>query len=182
MLKKIFFTLIILMVPFDYSHAQESRTFPRVQKVEDRDLWKPHIALMGGVTTPEGSYRSGGEVNLDVGFQQYIPFGNSVELGYSRIEDNKGDSLYRTTLLLKGTYNFGGTTPVIKNSYVGFGIGSMFVESNTLWTSAPLLGFDIPLKKAEHYFVSLGANAKYLITSGSDPDSLSLSGVVKYWY
>lgn len=165
-------------------HNTPTSTFPLPTKVEDKAQWKPHVGIMAGSKTPEGSqYDSAAELGVDVGFQPFIPFGVGAELTTANNEANDArDDLDRTTLLLRGTYNFGGNTPVIRDSFIGFAIGAVFKPDGTEAASAPMLGFDIPLKDSSRYYVSLGANAKYLITSGSEPDSLSVNGIVKYWY
>jgi hypothetical protein len=86
---------------------------------------------------------------------------------------------------MKGTYNFGGTTPVIKDSFVGVGVGPVIKNDGTDIAIAPLAGFDIPLKEETNHerdFYSLGLHAKYMFVSSSDPKELSVNAALKYWY
>ncbi len=163
-----------------------SSTLPKPRAVEETTEWRPHVGLMLGVNSPEGSYRAAPEYALDVGYQPYIPFGLGLEIATSRIEQkDDGDALSRTMAWVKGSYHFGGDTVILKDSYVGVGLGAAMKSDGTDIASAPLLGFDIPFKNAnsqERAYFSLGAHAKYMVVSGSDPDALSLNGVMKYWY
>lgn len=168
------------------AQAQEktgSSTFPKPREVVDQSELRPHVGVMVGVANPEGSYRSSGEYGIDVGYQPLIPFGLGLEITGSAIESDAGDRLDRTGILAKATYNFGGETVVIRDSYVGLGLGAALKSDGTDLVSAPLVGFDIPInrEKGRNMF-SLGANAKYIIVGSSDPDTLSVNGVVKYWY
>ena len=93
-------------------------------------------------------------------------------------------TLTRTRLLARGQYNFGGTIPFIRHSWVGAGLGAVWdnernaTDLNFGW--APAVGFDIPLDEAARF--SLGANANYLFVSGAKPDVFALNGVAKYWF
>ena len=144
----------------------------------------PYIGVMGGVTTPEGRYNSGGEYGLELGYKPFNPIGAAIEVSHTDLKNTQSTSnLARTDVLFKATYTLGGTTPVIRDSYVGIGLGPIFKPDGTGFGSAPIVGFDIPLaSQREEANFSLGANAKYLIVSGSDPNALSVNGVLKYWY
>lgn len=168
------------------AQAQEkqtsSSTFPRPTEV-DSTMMAPHIGLLGGMTSPEGSYDSTGSVGLDAGFQPYVPFGVGAEATYYRANgDGATADLERTQVLAKASYNFGGDVAVIKHSYVGLGAGVVFEDSETELVSAPMVGFDIPLKQAANDYITLGANARYAITEGSSADAFTVNGAVKYWY
>lgn len=180
------FTLTIATL----SHGQNddssgSSVYPKVRPVETRSDFKPHVGLLAGVISPEGSYDSGSELGVDIGFQPYIPFATGLEIAYSRAENrNEVDDLNRTTVLAKVSYNFGGDMVVIKDSYAGLGLGAAVTSDTSRWVSAPILGFDITVRELEqeNQKVSLGAMAKYAIYEGSDADTFSINGLVKYWF
>ena len=163
--------------------VQKSTTpFTEPRKAE-RNEWKPDIGVLAGVATPEGSYNTSGEFGVTASIQPFIPFSVGAELTRVEFDAEEGDSdLERTTLLFKAAYNFGGTVPVIRYSYIGVGVGPYFKSDGTDVASAPLLGFDIPIQQEDRGYLSLGASAKYLVVSGSEPDAVSVNGVVKYWY
>lgn len=167
----------------DYTTDNRS-AMPIHRQLANHSELAPHVGVMAGLAAPEGRYSSTGEYGLDIGYQPYIPIGAGVEISHSEITNSTDNNkLIRTNVLLKATYNFGGTTPVIRDSYIGFGLGPVFKQDGTDLASAPLLGFDIPLASAaEQTNFTLGASAKYVIVSGSDPDAFSVNGVLKYWY
>ncbi len=163
-----------------------STTFPSPREVTQESEYRPHIGIQGGISNPEGSYDTGSEIGLDVGFQPYIPYGLGAEFTQSRAE-SKGDfnSIDRTNLLAKGTYNFGGDTFLIKDSYVGMGIGGAFSTGSSDWVLAPLAGFDMALNKNSERtmgIVTAGALAKYSIVEGGAANALSVNGMLKYWF
>jgi hypothetical protein len=144
---------------------------------------KPSVGLMLGYADTEAGRTSSFGYGLEYAVQPYIPFGAAVELsGYSADGTDTQPSITRTKLLFKGNYNFGGDVAVIKDSYVGVGIGPVW--DNILGRSqidfgiAPQVGFDIPLNP--NY--TLGANANYLFVGGAKPDAFALNGVAKYWF
>jgi hypothetical protein len=158
-------------------------TFPKLHSVQDKEGYMPHAAVMLGVANPEGSYDAAPEFGVDVGFQPYVPFGlGAMFLSSSNNSKNDSRNLDRTSLLARATYNFGGTIPVIRNSYVGAAAGPVWEMGNVDVGVAPLIGFDIPLSTDQNQKVSLGAQAKYLIVSSNESDGLSVNGVVKYWF
>jgi hypothetical protein len=173
-------TLLLLSINSFADH----NTLVKPREVMNVVDYKPHIGIFGGMVQPEGSYNTSSTGGIDVGYQPVIPFGLGAEFSSSQIKDKNFDThLNRNDLLLKMTYNFGGNLAVIKESYVGFGLGASFDKDSTNWLSAPVVGFDIPLAhKHQNQFVSLGAMAKYSIYEGSQPDALSLVGVIKFWY
>lgn len=138
-----------------------------------------HIGALGGTTNANGG--SNVEYGVDIGFQPYIPFSVGGEL--SRVDT--GD-LDRTKLVARGDYNFGGTLPVIRYSYVGAITGVVFDRSTDYdgnWIAAgPVLGFDIPVGRVSDKAVTLGAQAQYMFVEGSAPDAGALSGQVKFWF
>lgn len=163
-----------------------SSTLPTAREVRAESEYKPHVGAQLGVANPEGSYDTGSEIGLDIGFQPYIPFGAGLELTQSRAESKgEGRSLDRTTLLAKGTYNFGGDTLIIKDSYVGFGLGSTSYSGGNSLVFAPLLGFDIALNNTPDRnmgIVTAGALAKYQVLEGSAANVFSINGMLKYWF
>ena len=161
-----------------------SSTFPQATGVPaTRSEMKPHIGVLAGIAQPEGSYNAAAELGLDVGYQPSVPFGLGAELSHFESDASEGnEDLERTAILVKGTYHLAGTTPVIRDSYVGVGVGPVFTSDETAVQAAPLLGFDIPIERGSGRFFSVGANAKYAFISGSASDALSVNGAVKYWY
>lgn len=140
--------------------------------------YRPHFGLLAGIMDREGRTGGVGEVGFDVGYQPYIPFGLGAEFNVTTTDSDKRDSV-----LAKGTYNFGGDIPVIKDSYVGAGVGMVFKSDGTELALAPLAGFDIPI--AENNMgqrISLGANVKHMIIGGVNDDALSFRAVAKYWF
>lgn len=167
------------------TERDSTSTFPKERPLSEWSESRPHVGLIAGLAAPEGSFRSTTEYGIEAGYQPYIPFGLGAELTHLRTRSDVDELLDRTTLLLKGTYNFGGTTPIIKDSYVGLGFGAIAKNDGTDLAMAPLVGFDIPLKDATQKgreFFSLGAHAKYVVVSSNDPDALSVNAVLKYWY
>lgn len=156
-------------------------TIPERRSVQRQSEYKPHVGLLAGAAQPEGSGETASELGFDIGYQPYIPFGAGLEYIHSRVDDGI-DKRDRDTVLLKGTFNFGGTMTLIKDSYVGLGLGAVFLPDRTAAVAAPLLGFDIPLQQDRQEFVSLGASAKYAVVSDGEVDTFSLNGVVKYWF
>jgi hypothetical protein len=167
------------------AERDSTSTFPKERPLSEWSESRPHVGVIAGVTAPEGSFDSTAEYGIDVGYQPYIPFGLGAELTHSRTRSDVDELLDRTSLLVKGTYHFGGTTMLIKDSYVGVGVGAIAKNDGTDLAAAPLVGFDIPLKdesqKGREFF-SLGAHAKYMVVSSNDPDGLSMNAVLKYWY
>lgn len=164
-------------------------TFPKPTDAQGIEEWKPHVGVIAGFADPEGRFQSAAEYGLDVGFQPYIPFGLGMELSSSsnEIEDaGTSEDLTRTKLLMKGTYNFGGNIVLLKDSFVGLGAGPIFEsflgDDNIYLGVMPVVGFDIPLQEKAREYLSLGLNAKYLISSGGGPDTFSMNGIVKYWF
>jgi hypothetical protein len=143
--------------------------------------FKPHVSVSLGAAQPEGSGITASEFGAEVGYQPYIPFGAAIELNHSRIDD--GDkAVDRNTVWLKATYNFGGTQAILNQSYIGLGAGTVFRSDGTSLALAPLAGFDIPIGKNTEGVFTLGANMRYAVVSDNEVDTLSLAGVLKYWY
>lgn len=178
---------VTLLGHFNGSLAAEdsqssAATFPKAQPIYQADQQRPHVGLLVGTATPEGAYKTSGEVGVDIGYQPYIPFGAGVEISTSEHRNDRDDRIQRTYVMVKGTYNFGGATPIIKDSFVGAGFGPVFKGNGTGVALAPLVGFDLPIYEDNTDVITLGAHAKYLLMDGSDPDSLSVNAAMKYWY
>lgn len=154
---------------------------PKPRAVEKSSEWKPHVGFLVGATMPEGSGDSSSEFGVDVGYQPYIPFGLGAEFIHSDV-DVGNEKQERNTIWVKGTYNFGGTIDILKESYVGLGVGAVIKSGEAAAAVAPLIGFDIPIGDRQAGYFSLGANARYAIVSNNDIDTFSLNGIVKYWY
>lgn len=160
-----------------------ANVLPQPKEAQGLAEQRPSIGIFGGFADTQSGRRDGTNYGIEAGYQPYIPFGLGVELsGY--VSDHQGDeaTLTRTRLLAKGTYNFGGTIPVIKHSYVGVALGPVWdnvrnqIDMN--FGIAPQVGFDIPV--IDH--LTLGANANYLFVGGAKPDVFALNGVAKYWF
>lgn len=166
-------------------HQTSSSTFPKPTETRGVSEQKPHVGIMLGFTGQQANYGSSAEYGIDIGFQPYIPFGAGIELSGSntdRTRNGRMERLTRTNLLAKGTYNFGGSSDIIRNSYVGLGLGPIFDSTDTHFGIAPMAGFDIPFRNKPRQFLSLGLYAKYLFVSGVSPNAFSMNGVLKYWF
>lgn len=155
-------------------------TFPEAKEVTSKDEYKIHMGLTAGVNSPNGDADSSAEYGVNVGFQPYIPFGVGIEAMTAELDES---NVQRTSVLARGTYNFGGDIPVLRNSYAGVTTGPMFIDGDEVeWSAGPLAGFDIPLTggKTSDY-LSLGLQAKYLYTTDTQ-DSFSAGLALKYWY
>ena len=153
-------------------------SLPEPQAVESKDQYRLHMGLTAGVSSPRGDVDSSPEFGINVGFQPYIPFGLGAEVVTAELADS---NIQRTSVLARGTYNFGGDVPVLRSSYLGVTAGPMFVDGQTELSVGPLVGFDIPLQNQSSNFLSLGLQAKYLWTTDSQ-DALSAGAALKYWY
>lgn len=181
-MKKLILIAALFAMPF--ALAQTS-TIPEPGPADSRAEQKPSIGIRTGIANTEGDDDQAWEYGVEVGYQPYIPIGLALELsGYSVDSDGPDAALTRTKLLGKGLYNFGGTIPVIRYSYVGAGIGPVYdnINNDQDWNLglAPVAGFDIPLGQREK--ISLGATVAYLFVTGDNPDALSANGMMKYWF
>ena len=153
-------------------------TLPEPKAVENKDQYRLHMGLTAGVNSPNGAAGSSAEYGINVGFQPYVPFGLGAEVVTAELDKT---NIQRTSVLARGTYNFGGDIPVLRSSYMGATAGPMFVDGSTEWSVGPLAGFDIPLQDQTSNFLSLGLQAKYLWTTSSQ-DAFSAGLALKYWY
>lgn len=166
--------------------ATSTSTFPTPREVLQEGL-NPHVDVTMGLTNPEGSYNSGAEYGFGFGFQPYIPFGLGMSLNHtSNTSKYQGTrSIERTTVLLRGTYHFGGELPLIKYSHFGFATGPVINQDATYFGLAPIVGFDIPVQEwiGEYVsYVTIGVEAKYLMVSNNESDGLTINGALKYWF
>lgn len=174
--------------PGSWAESAGSSTFPKVAETMNREDIKPHVGLLLGLSNPEASFDTSMEYGLDIGFQPWTPIGVAFELsglGSERMRGSESEDLNRTNLLVKGTYNLGGSTPVIRHSYLGLGLGAVIDASAYKGVHsgvAPLAGFDIPLADSRANYFSLGVGARYLFVSGPSPDSFTVAGLMKYWF
>jgi len=166
-----------------FAQNEGTSTFPAPAKPENVSEWRTHLGVLAGYTNAEGKYKSALGYGADWGIQPYIPFGVGAEIASTENEGN----LTRTTLLGRGTYNFGGTIPVINKSYVGAMLGPVWDSESrndgVRFGLGPVIGFDLPLgKEITQNTVTLGLNARYLFVNESAPDTFALNGAMKYWF
>lgn len=184
--------LVIFIATFSslaFAQQDATSTFPTPQEVSSFEEQKFHVGVRVGMVNPEESYDGAFEYGAEVGFQPYIPFSVGMELTNFSSDNDQAADLERLKLLLKGAYNFGGNTHVIRNSFVGAGLGPVL---DTIGETTRgrlginlLAGFDIPLTdtgSVKPNSVSLGATANYLFVSNSAPDTFGVTGLVKYWF
>lgn len=172
---------------FAQDTGESQTTFPKPAPVTTDAAYQPHVGIIAGHSMPEGSYRSNVEYGIDVGYQPYIPFGLGLEVSQATYEgDGPNPEVIRTKALVKASYNMGGNTVIIKDSYVGLGVGPMIeradADTNVYVGFMPNLGFDIPIGNQVENKFSLGGNARYLVSSSDTPDVFSLNGVAKFWF
>lgn len=180
MMKRFMLVLLVLTSSNAFSQTEPGPTLPLIKVVETTEESRIHMGLNLGINNPEGTRGSTPEIGFDVGFQPIIPFGASLELSTSRFASGDDEFHKRTTMLVRGTYNFGGDTPVIRYSYVGVATGAVFLSDGTELGVAPLFGFDVPLDEAHKY--SMGFMGRYLFVTSKDPDSLITSLAMKFWF
>lgn len=187
---KKFFIIGALLSSYSLYAAQHTAadrvegSFPELKKsAADEQAYS--MGLTAGVNSPEGTTDDTGEAGVTLGFQPYVPFSLGLDVSTSRFNDGDDQSYKRVSALGTGAFNFGGDIPVLRHSYIGAGAGPLLLSNSNSdqleWGFAPLAGFDIPLSQRAHDVISLGVNAKYLITTDT-PDSMIAQGVVKYWF
>lgn len=189
---KFLFSAVLSLCCSPLAYAQTSTsTFPVPTEAETLEQRKPHIGVRLGVADSDSNYRSAAEVGIEAGFQPYIPYGLGIEVTNFTADnstDGVGD-LNRTKLLIRGTYNFGGTNEIVRRSYVGVGVGPVFDtvpgDSDMRMGTDLVAGIDFPLNSTglvTHKMFSLGATANYLFVSNSGADTFGVNGLVKYWF
>ena len=111
----------------------ETSIFPSPRAVHNSDERMPHIGLMIGSTKPEGRFDASGEFGIDIGYQPYVPFGLGLEATFSELKSELTDKkIERGTVLAKLTYNLGGNIVVLRDSYVGVGVGAAIVDNPSI--------------------------------------------------
>lgn len=186
MLRILSLSFALICLPFTtVAWGQSSDLTPELKTVADDELYQPHIGLGAALSSPEGAFNPGGQYTLEFGLQPIIPLSYTVKAGYGYYTDGPAN-FSRTSLILEGKYNFGGTIPVIRHTYVGLGLGPAW-EDTTLDEGLALIvypqaGFDIPLKAWIGEPVSAGLNLNYMVSTRNTPDTTNLAAVVKYWY
>jgi hypothetical protein len=179
---------ISLMLAWSSNYVfSQTNVLPNFQKAETRSQQKPSIAIMAGLSDPQSRSPSAANFGAEFAYQPYIPITAAAEINSSTFpSQGNSPTLTRTRLFAKAAYNFGGSTAVIKDSYVGFGLGPVFDNiqnrMDVEFGFAPMIGFDIPLTRESERHVSLGANASYLFVGGAKADVFALDGVAKYWF
>jgi hypothetical protein len=167
----------------------QNQTLPEPRAVDDRSELKPSVGLLMGYSALNGGqFSNNAAALLEAGFQPYVPFGLAAQFQYSPGDvDVAGPNpdFNTTNLLVKGTYNFGGYTPVLRHSYVGAKTGVTLYsgdqDTSTHYALGPVIGFDIPIDVQKHF--TLGAEGTYLGVFGENsPDQASLLGAAKYWF
>ncbi len=181
-------TILITATSFAANESNNgSSILPAERDAKSMAEEKPSIGLMMGTFVPDDGSVATPNVGIDFMFQPRIPFAFGIEATHAEPESTvTGKRLKHTAVLAKAQYNFGGTIPVIRSSYVGIGAGVQVQDSATRFAAAPIVGFDIPLRDENGIsHVSLGANAKYLYVEGNedvDSNAVSMNGVLKFWY
>lgn len=176
-------TIFFCLSSVAFAQTEGTNTFPKPTKPETVSEWRTHMGILAGYTNAEGKFESALGYGVDFGFQPYIPFGVGAELASTENEGN----LTRTTLLGRGTYNFGGSIPVINKSYVGAMLGPVWDSESSndgvRFGIGPVVGFDLPLgKEITEKTVTLGLNARYLFVNEGVADTFALNGAMKYWF
>lgn len=182
----------LLSIPLTSTAANQDKGLNAImaeqRPVEVKSEYKPHLGALTGIATPEGNYQSSAEYGMTIGYQPYIPFSIGAEFSHSKNNVSSGDDtgdLDRTKLLVNGSYNFGGHIPVISKSYVALAVGPMLESTNSsdrvVIGTMPNAGFDLPFKLKDNS-VSLGLNARYLISSSGAANTFSLNAMAKYWF
>lgn len=145
----------------------------------------PSIAIRTGVASVDDSdYDASWEYGAEIGFRPFTHYSYAFDIsGFTANLDNGLPSLTRTRLLAKNFYNVAGSTPFIRHTYLGAGIGPVWDnQDNDITTElgiAPTVGFDIPLEDQDQG-LNLGANANYLFVSGDRPDAFTVAANLKY--
>lgn len=184
-MQKLILALIILTGSIA-SYAQDSTEgkttgiFPELRAAESNEQkWSAGVA--SGISSPKGDATSSTEFGVIIGFQPIVPVSAGIEANTTRL--NTDNDVRQTNVLIRSAYNFGGDIPVLRSSFVGMGLGPVFVSNRVRWAGAPLIGFDIPLSNKTRDYLSLGLEAKYLFMTNTDVPNLFASALaLKYWF
>lgn len=150
--------------------------------VDTPSEYRPHFGILAGIAAPEGSYDAASNLGVEVGFQPYIPFSLGAEYSTHSLESrDNARTIDRHQALLRANYNFSGDN-FFKYFYAGAGVGLLIEDGTNYGGLVPLVGFDYPLTESISKFVSLGAQARYTLTSSNNPDVFSMNGSLKYWF
>lgn len=166
--------------------ATTQGTFPELKPAAESEL-KPHFGIQVGYAEPGDDYDAAAQYGIEFGYQPYVPFALGVELNSFLSDKDDSDNMRRTTAMAKGTYNFGGSIPVLRHSFVGLGLGAAFdTEDNDETNLAVkyLAGVDVPLTGnglVRSKSFSLGATVSYLTVVNAQ-DNFALNGQMKYWF
>lgn len=183
--------LVALLGSVSYGQTRQENVsaFPEPRLANEKTELKPHVGLKGGVANPEGDFDATSEYGLEIGYQPYIPFSVGLELTTMSSNRANASNLNRTKALAKANYNFGGTTPIIRSSFVGMGLGPVVDSEGGETVFRPALGlltgFDIPLSHTGQIVpqsFTLGANLSYLFVGNNGADTFGLNAVAKYWF
>lgn len=183
-------TLLLLTSTISIVHAEEEKnliekTYQDVKDLNETGLYRPHFALLSGISDPiEHGYETSEFVAIEAGYQLKVPYGVGFEVSTQELQNDDEPDITRTQFFMKSSYNFSGELPVIKYSYIGLGLGLVAENSNnevTYGAIMPNLGFDIPLERFSEK-ISFGANLRYTSTASNEADNYGLNGVVKYWF
>lgn len=157
-------------------------TMPDMSR-EGLSAQKWHAGVLSGISASNKNEISNSpSFGVGVGYQPTEHFGAGLEAFTARQDD--ANDFQRTTALMNGTYRLGGDIPVIKSSYVGAGVGPIFISNKVRWAGAPMVGFDIPLNNKPSDYLSLGLNAKYIFTTDNTdtPHELASALALNYWF
>jgi hypothetical protein len=170
-------------------HEGASSTFPEPHSITEISQQKPSIGIKGGLTSPQGPYQGAAEYGIEAGYQPYIPYSAGVEFTTMSANRSNASNLNRTKILAKVNYNFGGTIPIVRSSFVGAGLGPVFDSERGETVIRPaaglLAGFDVPLTSSGQIIpdsFSLGANVSYLFVGNNGVNAFGMNALVKYWF
>lgn len=184
----IFSTLVLMGLTAQAApnDATTQGTFPEVKPAAPTEL-KPHLGVQVGYAEPGDDHDGAVQYGVELGYQPYIPFALALEVNSFLTDRDNEDNLRRTTTIAKGTYNFGGPTPIIRHSFVGLGVGAVIDtvgEDETNLGIKYLAGVDFPLTGSglvRSRSFTLGATASYLTVIDAQ-DTFALNGQLKYWF
>lgn len=173
--------LMIAAILF-YSAPSFSQTSETSTEGTYVNMKRPHFGITAGLSTPEGSFDSAAELGVNFGYQPVVPFGIGASIATVRNSaSDGGQDLERTNVLARATYNLGPETPMFRHAWFGLALGMAVADDGTYAALAPVAGFDFPIQRYSTSFLSLGAEAQYLIVDDQN-DNFALSGALKYWY
>ncbi|MBC87008.1 MAG: hypothetical protein CL677_07490 [Bdellovibrionaceae bacterium] len=175
-------TVLIFGLSYSYAEVDNSSVFPNLKPVANSSEYKPHVGINLGMSDTEGDSDVRPIGGINVGFQPYVPFGIVGEYFIDSFENSDDDAVNRHSLMVSMNYNFGGTTPILSHSYVGVGVGPTVEDGTVYFATAPQIGFDLPLIEREDTSLTMGMQAKVLLTTGTSEEALLATGSVKYWY